>query len=122
VLAPGESRDVALLRSLERSRLRHVPLAWDRATLARAAQPGTITVPGGTFEVETRTVAIAGGPTWTIRVERAEPHRVIAWETDDGQRAELLGSDRLKYWEMNAEGYQSALAKLGLTPRGARMP
>jgi hypothetical protein len=110
------------LRSLERSRLRHLPLAWDRATVARAAQPATVTVPAGNFEVETRTVAIAGGPTWTIHVERAEPHRVISWETDDGQRAELLGSDRLKYWEMNGEGYQSALAKLGLTPRGARMP
>jgi hypothetical protein len=38
------------------------------------------------------------------------------------EQAELLGADRLTYWQMNREGFQTALTKLGLTPRGPRMP
>ncbi len=121
-LAPGETREVRLLRSLKIARLKHQPLAWEQATLRCEAVPRKITVPAGTFEAEVRTAAIAGGRTWTFYVERVEPHRIIQWESSDGEQAQLLASDRLKYWEMNGEGMQSALAKLGLKPRAARMP
>jgi hypothetical protein len=71
---------VPLLRSLETSRLNHVPLEVERATLRREAGPARVTVPAGTFEVERRTVEIAGGPTWRVAVEAAEPHRIVEWE------------------------------------------
>ena len=41
--------------------------------------------------------------------------RVIKWETSEGEKAELLGSDRLKYWEMNKEGGEAALERLGIS-------
>jgi hypothetical protein len=122
LLAPGERREVPLVRSLEASRLGHRPVEILRATLWRDAAPSRATVPAGSFDVERRTVSIAGGSTWKIAVETAEPHRIIEWETTDGERASLLASDRLQYWKLNGEGGQSALSKLGLTPRAARMP
>jgi hypothetical protein len=121
-LAPGERRTVALLRSLETARLEHRPVEMLRATLSRAAAPSRASAPAGTFDVELRRVEIEGGPSWTVAVEGAEPHRIIGWETNEGQKASLLGSERLQYWKLNAPGGESALAKLGLTPRAARMP
>ena len=59
---------------------------------------------------------------WTIYVERAHPHRIVKWTCSNGEQAELLGADRLTYWQMNREGFQTALTKLGLTPRGPGMP
>ena len=51
----------------------------------------------------------------TYYVEKASPHRVIKWETSEGEKAELLGSDRMKYWEMNQEGGEAALQRLGVS-------
>jgi len=44
----------------------------------------------------------------------------VRWESSTGERADLLGSGRMKYWEMNREGYESALQKLGLSRRPSR--
>ena len=121
-LAPGERRTVPLVRSLETARLEHRHVEMLRATLSRAAAPSRSSVPAGAFEVESNRVEIEGGPAWTISVEAAWPHRIIEWETSEGQKASLLGSDRLQYWKLNAPGGESALSKLGLTPRAARMP
>jgi hypothetical protein len=121
-LGPGERREVPLVGSLKTSRLRHQPLELGRGTLARDATPTRLSVPAGSFEVDRKTVQIAGGSTWTIHVESAKPHRVIQWETSDGERAVLLASDRLPYWKMHGEGDESALAKLGLKSRPSRTP
>lgn len=122
LLAPGERREVPLVQSIEAARLAHRHVEVLRATLERDAAPSRATVPAGTFDVERRSIEIAGGPTWRVAVEAAPPHRIIEWQTSDGQKASLLGSDRLAYWNMHGEGEQSALGRLGLTPRGARMP
>ena len=54
--------------------------------------------------------------TWrAFYVEKADPKRIIKWETSEGEKAELLGSDRLKYWEMNKEGGEAALERLGIS-------
>jgi hypothetical protein len=121
-LSPGQRREVPLAGSLRFSRLRHRPLEVGRATLTREAAITRVTVPAGAFETEKRTVEIAGGPVWTILVEKAEPHRVIQWETSEGEKASLLGSERLPYWQMNGEGQEAALARIGLKPRTSRTP
>lgn len=121
-VAPGERREVPLVKSIEAARLGHRPVEMLRATLSRDAAPSRVTVPAGTFEVERRTVEIAGGATWRIAVEAAEPHRIIEWETSDGEKASLLGSDRLEYWKLHGEGQDSFLARLGLKPRPPRTP
>ena len=119
-LEPGGSRTVPFLRSLLRARLEHKRLAWGRATIEVAAETSSASVPGGTFDVRRWTVTPEGGsPAFTYDVEVASPHRLIAWAASDGEKAELLGSDRLAYWKMNGPGGEEALAKLGLRPVAA---
>lgn len=119
-LAPGEHRDVQILTSLQTARQQHVPLSWRRATLSRSARQQQISVPAGKFTVEAWTAEIPGGVRRTIYAEAVEPHRIVRWEASNGERAELLGSQRMKYWEMNHEGFETALKKLGLSPRPPR--
>ncbi|GJM45408.1 MAG: hypothetical protein DHS20C21_22500 [Gemmatimonadota bacterium] len=124
VLKPGESRTVPLLRSTEFVRFRHVPLMWEDAVLHRSEAKQTITVPGGTFEVETLEVTVQGDEArrWTFQVEAAAPRRIVRWETDEGRRAELVKSDRMKYWAMNGPEFVDQVSRLGLSPRPARTP
>ena len=121
-LAPGEAREVPLVRSLAVSRLHHQPMVVESATLSRAAAPARVTVPAGTFDTETFSAAIEGDRTWTIDVERAEPRRIVRWTTSDGERGELLAADRLAYWKMNGPGFDTELARLGLKTRPLRAP
>jgi hypothetical protein len=122
LLGPGERREVPFVKSIEAARLTHRPVETIRALLSAEPDPSRVTVPAGTFEVERRRVAISGGPTWTISVEKSEPHRVIAWETTDGEKALLLASDRLEYWKMHGEKDHDAVSRLGLKPRPLRTP
>jgi hypothetical protein len=119
-LAPGEHRDAQLLTSLQTARQQHTAIAWRRATLSRLARQRQLSVPLGKFNVEVWTVDVPGGIQRTIYVEAAEPHRIVRWESSNGERADLLGSQRMKYWEMNREGFETALKKLGLSPRPPR--
>ena len=66
------------------------------------------------------TAGIPGYIERSIYVEAAEPHRIIRWQSNTGAHAELLGSVRMKYWEMNREGFERSLSKLGLLPRPPR--
>jgi hypothetical protein len=121
-LAPGGRAVVPFLRSLQDVRLGHVPLAWGKAVLARADQPQRVTVPAGAFDAQVRTVAIQGGRTWTFFAEQAAPHRLLKWQASDGHQGELIASKRMKYWQMNRNGFEKALKDLGLKPRPARTP
>ena len=127
-----------LLRSLQVARLSHVQLVWDKVELSRGDRTEEVTVPAGTFKVVRYDAAIQRSLTvwrdgikdvgkdtdtrWTFLVEAQHPHRVIQYTRDDGLHAELLGSDRLKYWEMNGPGFEKSLEKIGLTPRSPRTP
>jgi len=122
LVAPGQAVELPLLRSLRAARLLHQPEIVQRARLARAEKLERVSVPAGTLDCEVATCAVEGGRTWTFWVERAAPHRIAQWACSDGERAELLASDRLQYWKLHDEGMQSELAKLGLHARGARMP
>jgi len=124
-VAPGETATVPVLTSLERSRLRHREAAWEEAELHRSAESRQMEVPAGTFEVEEARATLRGATgerTWTFWVEKAAPHKIVAWETSDGERAELLGADRLPYWELNGPGGEEYLERLGLRPRPERTP
>jgi len=121
-LEPGGSASVKLLISLAASRTRHEPLAWRAATLSRSASSEQISVPAGGFTVERWTAQVEGGTSRTFFVEAAAPHRIIRWETSDGEQAEMLAGERLQYWKMNAPEFVTALEKLGLSPRPARTP
>lgn len=117
---------VPLLRSLAHVRLSHTALSWERAELSQEATPQTIEVPAGRFEVMQRHATLrrdGGGETrWDFAVEKAYPHRIVRFARDDGLRAELTGSTRVPYWQLNGNGKQALLSRLGLRPRPVRTP
>lgn len=122
VVAPGQSVSVSMLRSLEHARLRHQPVTVTDAVLSCEAKTQAVTTPAGTFEVRLLRAKLADGMTWTFAVETEAPQRVIRWESSAGHRGELLGAQRMKYWQMNRNGYEEALSKLGLRKRSPDMP
>jgi hypothetical protein len=114
-IADGESRTVPFLPSAMRARLEHRPQQWTEATVrrgpARTVASALGRVPAFTVEVVER-----GGPTVTWTVEAAAPHRILAWRSSTGDAGELVGSARLAYWQLNAEGGEKMLSRLGLVP------
>ncbi len=56
--------------------------------------------PAGRFETEVWTAATKDGPACTFFVEKASPHRIVKCESSDGEKAELTGENRLKYWDL----------------------
>lgn len=114
VLAPGQTVQVPFLPSLQSSRHNHQSPAWGTARLSRPAS----TKPG----VDVFKAELPNGSTRTFYVETAAARRILRWEASDGERAELIASDRLKYWELNKPGGEEALKKLGLRRRAPRTP
>ncbi|MDP2316017.1 MAG: hypothetical protein Q8P41_24180 [Pseudomonadota bacterium] len=113
-LAPGATRTVPWWPAQMAQRFAHEPAAIGEATVTRAAASAPKTVPAGTFTVDEFTVAVAGGPTTSWFVESAAPHRIVAWSSTAGERAELRGSDRLPYWQLNKPGDETYRARVGL--------
>jgi len=118
--AAGASDTVQLVSSLETARMSHVPAKAITAELHAGAETEKLRVPAGAFEVNVRTAKLSSGTVWTYYVETDAPYRIVKWEASTGERAELLGSDRMKYWEMNKEGGEEALRRLGLPNRYLR--
>jgi len=110
---PGGTAQVQLLPRLTDLRLQHRPLEIQSASLARAATPTTVTVPAGTFSVETWTLR-AGDKLSHYQVELAPPHRLVAWDRSDGEAGQLTGSRRGAYWTEHSEGDEALRAELGL--------
>jgi len=133
VLNSGESRQAKVLRSLEHSRLRHVPVSWLDATLSRGAELIDVKTAHENIKCRVLSVVIkkqspagskanadsAGADlTWTIYVEDAAPNRVVQWETSDGERAILNKSARMPYWQLQSNADESKLKELDLKPVG----
>ena len=122
ILARGDTTTRPILGSLRHARLLHRPLKVTPALFKRSATPEQVKVPAGTFEADVYTVRVTPDRTWTFWVEPAEPHRVVQWTCTDGERAQLLATNRLAYWNLNGPGGESYLARLGLKPRPPRTP
>lgn len=73
-------------------------------------------VPVTRFRIE------AGDYASTVDVEREWPRRILGWTTSTGEEAELQGSVRLPYWELNRLGDESHREALGLSPLGIVPP
>ena len=76
--------------------------------------------PAGEFEVETFSAQLANGKGFVFFVEKDAPYRIIRWQFTSGEAAELIASERVKYWELNRPGGEAALRSLGLMPRAPR--
>jgi hypothetical protein len=99
-----------------------VPLSLPTVRLARAAETVAVEVPAGTFAARVATATIPGAGETRFFVEEAPPYRVVRWESSNGERAELVGVDRLAYWRLNGPEGGAALERIGLRPRPPRTP
>lgn len=118
-LAPGESRTLDVLTSLQWVRDKHVQASWAKAELSRAKAPVAVTVPGGKFTADIYTATLPHVKR-TFYVETSGARRIVKWETSHGEKGEFLASERLKYWQMNGPGGEEALKKLKLAARPKR--
>jgi hypothetical protein len=119
-LKPGESKDVSFLTSLRSARDAHQPMAWSRINLTRNSTLQKLESPAGEFEVETFSAQLGNGKGYVFFVEKEAPYRIIRWQFTSGEAAELVASERVKYWELNRPGGEEALRSLGLEPRAPR--
>ena len=102
-----------LVPRLWSTRRAHVPLRPVQADIARAHL---------TPEVDRFTLTYEG-VTRTFDVEQRGARRILAWTASDGERATLLRTERLPYWQLNGPGDEQHRESLGL-PRapGAALP
>lgn len=108
-----------LVPSLWARRTAHVPLRPVAATITRADS----TRDGRPVTLFTLAYLLGSGARarnfWRrFELDKEYPHRLLGWETSAGERAAVKGVTRLPYWQLNAEGDESFLTELGLSPAG----
>jgi hypothetical protein len=113
VLKEGETREVPVLLALQAARFGKGPRAWGTGKLSRN-KAVAVKLPSGEFEVEEFQAVLSDGRSRTYLVEKAAPHRVVAYSTSDGISARMIRSERMKYWEMNKPEGIEGLRRLGL--------
>ena len=114
LVAPGESRELAILPRLSAVRMSHRPLAWTMATLTRSEAPVAVESVLGAIPATELTVDVEGGVRTTYVVEVAPPHRLLSWRASDGEEAVLTGLQREPYWNESDNGQESRRTALGL--------
>jgi len=126
-LRPGETRTVPFLPSAVTRRLTHRAASWGSATIERSARAERVIVPAGTFASRRYVVTSDDGREGIFWVEEAAPHRLLRWTWsgaargsrmggDAAERAELTGTVRVPYWNLNRNGDERRLRELGLEP------
>ncbi len=98
-LEPGEQIPISLFPSLWGIRLRGLQRKIIEATLskgmAKDLELSFQVIPAHKWQLDF-------GNTWEkYWVEKAYPHRILAWEFSDGGRGELRETVRLSYWLLN---------------------
>lgn len=104
VVAAGETREVPALLALQHSRQKKGPTQWGTAKLSRTTKG----------DVEEAVAVLSDGRTRTFVVEKAAPHRIVAYSTSEGVEAKRIAVVRNKYWELNKPEGVEALRELGL--------
>ncbi len=119
------------VNAVETSRMKHIPVAWDRARLERLSAVETVEVPAGQLKVRHSRVVVEREPSqrtysrgrvpnegaqreWHFWIEVTSPHRVVKWTRDDSLTAELVASRRLQYWDLQRLEHESYLPSLGI--------
>lgn len=119
-LKPGESRPVRMMAALGTIRGKEGPVSVVGAVLKRANGTSKVTVPAGTFETELWSVEMGTAYKREIWIEKGGQGRIVRWQASSGEKAELTGSTRNKYWQLTNPGGEAELSKLGLKARPPR--
>lgn len=116
LVQPGESIERPVLPRLQDLRMQHEELGFRSARIHRGEAVETLQVPAGSFQVESWTVEL-GELRTTYRVATAAPHHLVSWSRSDGERGELTGVSRRRYWQEHDEGHEELRGELGLPQR-----
>ena len=116
VMRPGEVKKVSVLPSVEYARLQQSKLQWTTGALRRERETRETKVPAGTFPTERYRLEMANDIEYVFDVEAAFPHRIIEWKGPRGEHARLMGSKRMKYWQLNRRRDEPLREALGLAP------
>ncbi len=130
-LEPGQTRSVPFLPGAFHRRLTHSPISWQTAEIKRLAEPESVEVPAGKFSTFVYVVTTDDGRKGRFFIEDDYPHRIVSWTWEAGSSAsrrgreasetgQLTGTARLKYWQLNDNGDERYLDRLGL--RQATLP
>jgi hypothetical protein len=127
-LPPGGKQSFPFLPGVFHNRLTHGEAEWTSVEIERYAEGQIVDVPAGSFAVITYVLRTAWGREGRFDVEAEYPHRIVRWSWGSGaeaegrkrlggtESAELTGTSRVKYWELNRDGHESHLEALGLRP------
>jgi len=121
-LEPGESVELPMYRSVATQRLEHAPAKWDAATLTRAGKTVAVTTPAGEFTCEIFVAAVAsdkGDRQHTFYIDTAPDgdRRLVKMTRSNGYELQLLGVERLPYWNLQGNADERELKKIGLERR-----
>ena len=99
VMAAGQKQEVSILPSMWHARSKHVRVEFQKGWIAKEeGQP----IP---FEDRARPTWKwswnVAGKTMTVWVEREYPHRILRWESSQGESGKIVKSVRLPYWQLN---------------------
>lgn len=111
-LKAGETKNIDLLPGLWERRKRHVPLALERAALSKGATEKTMTKLGERAAV--KWTLERSGVVTTYRVEAVQPHRLLEWDDNKGEKGEIIASIRDGYWMHNHNVDAPLRKRLGL--------
>lgn len=124
-LRPGQTRSVPFLPGAFHRRLTHSPIRWRSAEIERLAELQTVEVPAGEFLTIVYVVRTDDGREGRFFIEDDYPHRIVRWTWEAGssesrrgreasETGQLTGTARLKYWQLNDNGDERYLDRLGL--------
>lgn len=114
--APSDTRrSVAVAPRLYDSHTRDIAWTWHEATLVGHTETQATTVPAGSFVTRTIEITLAGDLSYRYAVERDHPYRIIAWDGPQGERGELTGTLRSKYWNQQHPEHVRLRGNLGLS-------
>lgn len=121
-LAPGQSIEIPVYRSMALQRLRHVRAEWETATLRVGKEPVDTQVPAGTFSCLVYTADF--GHAQSARTahffvdQNPDGHRrVVRVERGDGYAMQLRAAERRPYWSLHGNRDEATLKEIGLERR-----
>jgi len=119
-LKPGEEKTVSFFNSMEEIRIEHIEAKIMKAEISLSAETSNTKVEAGSFKARIATIKREDGKIWNFTVEVNSPYRILSWNNSKGEKAELLGSSREPYWQLQKNGHESFLKKLGLKKLGLK--
>ncbi len=112
-LNAGSTLETTCGPSLLALRLLHKPFAWKTIQITKSSVGELIQTALGKIPVTHWKIVTPYSGTFTYLVEASWPHRIVEWESDQGESGKLLGSARLPYWKLHDPGDEKYLKELG---------